>query len=302
MGEKTAKRSEIIQVGGIDYLNALPLTAFLELNGQPRFEITNLAPSALAAGLRHGDLDIALVPAVEYLSSPNYRVVGPICISSYGAVESIRLYFRRPLEDVRHVALDASSRTSAMLTKLLFRRLWGGSPGFLDVSPQAIESYLAAPSTTADGAFDDVDAALLIGDVALRQPETTSAWEQLDLGTVWTRWTGLPLVYAVWVWRHGDRAPVHLQEQFERARHDGVSRIDDIVRRWPGSRQIGEARCRNYLTHRIGYDLGTPQVEGLLRYFSLLAEAGLTSDAPRELRFLGPTILRRMAPVNLSCL
>ncbi len=309
--EKAAVARSALRVGGIDYLNALPLTAYLGLDGgvtrvshHPlRIELRNLVPSALARGLRSGELDVALVPVVEYLESDDYRVIPDICISSYGPVESIRLYHQRPLAAVRRVGLDSCSRTSAMLTRLFFRTQWRGTPDFIDIQPDAAQAYLDAQNAgrTSPWPAEDLDAVLLIGDAALDRG-APAGWRITDLGNEWTRLTGLPFVYAFWVWR-GPAVPRGLVEYFQNARELGLSHIDEIVRRFVRARAGArdgpgavpdtgfpqwnvECRWREYLSRVIQYDLGPLQIEGLSRFFSLLGGAGLHDRASRPLKFV----------------
>ncbi len=243
-GQKTAPgEPSTLRVGGIDYLNALPLTEYLTLEGSPAIDLQNLAPSALATGLRAGDLDVALVPVVEYLERDDYLIIPDICVASYGAVQSIRLYHRRPLTELRRVGLDSSSRTSALLARLFLRTRWRSDPEILTIEPWAALDYLASqePSTGRAGGGepidgpDDLDAVLLIGDTALRQ-DVPAGWRFIDLGNEWTRLTGLPFVYAFWVCsgdtcRRGE-ASEGLVDRFREARDVGISHIDDIVRRY----------------------------------------------------------------------
>ena len=279
-----------LRVGGIDYLNALPLTDYLPLTEDPPLVVTNLAPSALARGLRSGALDRALGPVLEYLAVESDKIIPDICISSYGAVESIRFYHHKPLSEVRRVGIDSSSRTSAMLTRVLFRLRWNSSPEFFDLSPRAIEAFLDEQSE--EGRTDsgdkvevphDLDAVLLIGDSALWR-QAPLGWRQIDLGNEWTRWTGLPFVYAFWVWR-GDRpVPAGLIDRFQRGKEIGVTRIDEIVRRWCDAHGGNETLARDYLRRVIQYDFGEVQRKGLLEFFGLLNKVGVLSEAPQQLR------------------
>ena len=294
-----------VRVGGIDYLNALPLTRYLREGGEPNVRLTNSAPSLLASALRSGGLDVALAPVVEYLAKPEYRLVPGICISSYGAVESIRFYHRRPLGDLRTVGLDTSSRSSALMLRLFFRELWRAGPRFVSVPPELALARVGGVDETAavserifargegerDSApslgeerrlLDDLDGLLLIGDAALRAPTTTS-WEMLDLGTEWTRWTGLPFVYAFWIWR-GGVAPIRLVERLHEARDVGLARIDDIVGGLDADMvaRFGASACREYLRRSIQYDFGRPQQAALKHFFGLLERSGLSAHAPRD--------------------
>lgn len=267
-----------VRVGGIDYLNALPLTRYLAAAGEPPLEISNHVPSVLAQRLAAGDLDVALVPVVEYLAHPDYRVVPGISIASYGEVRSIRFFHRRELNEMRTVGLDESSRTSAALTRLLCKALWGGKPEFCQLDPRHGLAVLEdAERSLAD---DSLDGTLLIGDAALRA-RASAGWECLDLGTVWTRWTGLPLVYAFWVWR-GGQAPAGLTHRLVAARNEGLARIDDIVRE--RAERLGEdpVAGRYYLHRIIQYDFNTSHIEGFLELSRRLQAHRILPHIARE--------------------
>lgn len=272
-------------VGGIDYLNALPLTLYLPLQGNPTLHLSNHVPSVLADRLRSGELDIALVPAVEYLAREEYRILPGICISSYGEVRSIRLFHRCPLNEAQTVGLDRSSRTSALLTRLFFHDLWKGTPKFIEVSPEDAQAFLCSREIPPDQAAELPDAVLLIGDIALNS-FSHPGWECLDLGVEWTRWTGLPFVYAFWVWRGGSW-PAGLAERFLEGKNQGLARVDDIVRRISLPGGLDASSARHYLSRVIQYDFAPAQVEGCLEFYSRLWKAGLIPSPPRPLSFLG---------------
>ncbi len=283
-----------LRVGGIDYLNSLPLLWGLDDEVEPpagdrgvdglRLCLGNHVPSRLAAMLESGELDVALVPVVAVAEHPDWRVVPDISIASYGAVRSIRLYYRRPLAECRTVALDTCSRTSRLLTRLLFRDVWGGEPSFVDADPSELWPALSAPDPDAA----TFDAALLIGDAALRSGAFRH-WDDIDLGTEWTRWTGLPFVYAVWACRGlEDDDPVArpLAKRLLRARDLGVGHIDDIVAtaRLPAGFSVVDAR--RYLHRTIRFELGDDELRGMALFFEHLRTAGLTDTAAFEPRFL----------------
>jgi chorismate dehydratase len=268
-----------VRVGGIDYLNALPLTHYLATaasDGGPAILLSNHPPSALADKLRGGELDAALVPVVEYLARPSYRIFPGPCISSYGEVRSIRLYHRKPLREARLVGIDSSSRTSALLTRLLFEELWLGKPEYVELSPEASLALIEAGDRPAAAGGEAPDAALLIGDAAL-SARPGAGWDCSDLGTEWTRLTGLPFVYAFWVWRGGPSLP-GLTDLFLRAKDTGTARIDDIVNAVSLPGKMDAPLARDYLRRVIQYDLGPLQLEGLALFFEKLHSARLAPE------------------------
>jgi chorismate dehydratase len=270
-----------LRVGGIDYLNSRPLLEGLPAALGSEGELVNCVPSELARRLRAGSLDAALVPVVEYLSGPaDYRIVSGVSISSYGAVESIRFYHRAPLGALERVGLDRSSLTSALLARLLLAERWAPgrpAPVFIPLSPE--EGLRALQERE-----PELDAVLLIGDAALATP-APAGWEPADLGTEWTRWTGLPFVYAFWVYR-GPPLP-GLAGLFREARDLGRARIDAIVERGPLPGAMSPREGRRYLLERIQYGLGPAEIEGLLAFRDRARARGLLGSEPAaELRFL----------------
>src|SRR5947209_5867172 len=144
-----------IRIGAVNYLNTKPLIHDLpEL--APRAELVLEVPSRLADLLAAGQLDVGLIPAIEYFRAGNYSIVPGLCIGSRGPVLSVTLFSRKPWAGIRRVALDAGSRTSAALTQVLLRLRHGA----------AAELVSLPLDRDADDA--DADAVLLIGDRAMR--------------------------------------------------------------------------------------------------------------------------------------
>lgn len=282
-----------LRVGGIDYLNSRPLIETFDEVAGDEVVVENHLPSELARNLRSGSLDVALVPVVEYFTSPcweRYAVVPGIGISSYGPVESIRLFYRRPLPEVSSVALDSSSMTSGLLTRLLFAerpddrwRCGRGEvapPVYETVEPVRASAWLDRRPPT-DGA---PDAVLLIGDAALGARPVTG-WSRTDLGLEWTRWTGLPFVYALWVYQ--GEALEGLVSCLSRVSATGYASIDRIVERGPLPAGMTGGEARRYLGQVIRFRLGEPEIRGLETFVARLRRHGLLPlDGPERLRFV----------------
>src|SRR5262249_1305249 len=148
--------------------------------------------------LANGEIDLGMVPSITYVDRAGDRIVPGVCIGSDGPVASVALYTRKPIRDVRTIALDTSSRTSAARTRILCSRAWHIAPAFTPQAPD-LSSMLA-----------NADAALLIGDPALFLDHRALGAEKIDLGDAWTTMTGLPFVWAFWSGRSDavDRAVV----------------------------------------------------------------------------------------------
>src|SRR5262249_18587729 len=152
-----------------------PLIEDLEVLA-PDAELVLEVPSVLADQLAEGRLDVALIPVIEYFRAGNYSVVPNITIASHGPVLSVTLFSPVPWQQIRRIALDEGSRTSAALAQILLRKRYG-------VQPEVVPLPLDQPAENVDA-----DAVLLIGDRAMRAclPGFAHAF---DLGQEWHDWT-----------------------------------------------------------------------------------------------------------------
>ena len=246
-----------LRVGAVSFLNTKPLIYPL-LNGEIHTDIALSVevPSRLAALLAAEELDVGLIPIIEYFRAPDagYRILPDIAIASRGSVLSIQLFSRVPFPEMRRIALDTSSRSSIALLKILLAEKYGIQPTFTPCTPAT------DPSTS------EYEAVLLIGDAALRRLNATEY--SLDLGKAWHELTGLPFVYACWIAQAGvqlGRAPEVLSE----AKMRGITQIPEIARIESQKLGLPEALCRDYLQQHIHFDLGESEIAGLRRFYEL---------------------------------
>jgi chorismate dehydratase len=252
-----------VRIGAVNYLNTKPLICGLEQLA-PEAELLLDLPSRLADRLAAGELDVALIPVIEYFRAGTYTIIPDISIATRGPVLSVTLFSRVPWAKVRRVALDVGSRTSAALTQVLLQKRHGVVP---EVVPLPIDS---------EAEQADADAVLLIGDRAMRAclPGFAHAF---DLGQEWYDWTSLPFVYAVWAVREGadlGRAAWALDE----AKRRGLLEVGQIAHREAPKLGLDAGFCRRYLSTILHFDLGPRELAGLGRYYADAAELGL---APR---------------------
>src|SRR5438552_14418466 len=107
-----------IRVGAVNYLNTKPLIHELETLA-PNIALALEVPSRLADQLAADQLDVALIPVIEYFRAGTYSIVPDISIASRGPVLSVTLFSKVPWPSIRRVALDEGSRTSAALCHVL---------------------------------------------------------------------------------------------------------------------------------------------------------------------------------------
>src|SRR5450755_1281922 len=96
---------ETIRIGAVNYLNTKPLIRDLESLASGAELILDY-PSRLADQLQRGELEVALIPIIEYFRAGTYTLVPGISIASQGPVLSVTLFSRVPWPAIRRVALD----------------------------------------------------------------------------------------------------------------------------------------------------------------------------------------------------
>jgi predicted solute-binding protein len=242
-----------VRVGSVPYLNAKPLTRAL---GQP---IEMLEPRKLAAELRAGLLDVALVPIMEVLEAPadTYRIADKIAIGSERNVFSVYVNHTVPLLEVKTVALDPASKTSVELARVVLEKFYRLTPRYVSTDEPA-------------------DAQLLIGDPAIVHRQEHPEQNYLDLATAWREHTGLPFVFAVWALR------LPFWRAFATAGRLRAAKIAGLAQRESIAKTPFE---REYLTKHLCYDLGAPQKKAIAMFAEILAQAGRINASPK-LRYI----------------
>lgn len=266
-----------LRFGRINFVNVLPV--HLHLEPEPElFQEIAAVPSALNQGLRSGKLDLAEVSSLEYARQPgDYLILPDLGLSTRGPVGSVLLLSDRPRSQWVGGVIEApfESETSVALLRVFLGRLWG-----LDcrVAPEG------------DAPVGELVARLRIGDRALNEARS-GAWPVvLDFGALWQVWTGLPLVYALWVVRRevAERRPedlARLHHGLLVARDRGVADVAGCA--IEAARRLGgdPAYYRDYFT-RLRYGLGPEEIRGLERFYAELALSGQVAEGV-ELCFLG---------------
>jgi chorismate dehydratase len=256
-----------LRLGVVSYLNAMPLVHGLESDA--RFTLVREVPSRIAEMLHAGEVDLGMIPSVEYAAG-DYAIVPGIGIASRGPVRSVNLFHRRRLEGVRRVALDVSSRTSVALAKILLRERLGHDPEYVTMGPP-VDDMLAA-----------ADAALVIGDPALY---FRGEAERLDLGEEWHSRTGLPFVFAFWAGPAGavDEGGV---ARLQQALRSGQAAFSQIAAQYNGLGAGRGPESEAYLRRNIVCDLGEGELGGLREFYRRARALGLIDRVP-DLRFHG---------------
>jgi len=253
--------ADAIRVGVVSYLNAKPLYYGLH-DFAPETRVFLDYPSVLAERLANGELDVALIPSIEYLrgaKTEGYEILPGFAIAARGAVRSVKLFSRVPFAKIERLALDEGSRTSQALCRIWLNEVHGVRPRIIESLPMGVP----VEESTAD-------AALLIGDRAMRVPDEPF-FAVVDLAEAWNRMTDLPFVFAMWVARPGVDLG-DLPEALDRSRREGLLHADDLAAIHGPRLGLDEKTCVEYLTRALSYDLGERELAGL-RLFADKASA-----------------------------
>jgi predicted solute-binding protein len=262
------------RVSLVDFVNAWPLTwGFLRGAVEGSDRITDV-PSACADRLARGEVDAGLVPSIEAARIPGVRIVRGVGIASKERVRSVILASRRPLGEARTVALDASSRSSAAMARVLFKDLLGTAPEF----------HVAVPDLGEMLAHHD--AALLLGDPALKA--NLAGLHVLDLAAGWRELTGLPFVFAVWAVR-----PSIAPEPFLWSREYAKTHMPEIVAVAAQRTGLEQSALHEYLDGDLHHDLESEDEKGLSEFYRRAHAHGLL-PSPDTPPFVGvPLVPRR---------
>ena len=266
-----ATPTDVVRLGCVSYLNTTPLIEGLGKFDRARLTLT--PPSGLIDLLLADDVDLGVISAIDYQRSAEPLAVVPVgCIACDGPTMTVRLYARRPIEELTTIAADVDSHTAVTLLRILMREQYNIDP---ELTP-----FDAEVSLPADG--DDApwpEAMLVIGDkVITRSPPAALFPHQLDLGQAWKDLTGLPFVYAIWMCRASKRDAPEVRlgaDLLNRQRRHNEQRLAWIAAHraprhdWPADVAL------TYIRDLLHYDVHEADLVGLERFYDLAATHGL---------------------------
>lgn len=280
-----------LRISIVKYLNTAPLVrGFTHGSLRGRYQLSFTVPSQCAEALRSGDVDIAIIPAIELQRTDGLVVLPNLSISSKKSVQSLLLVSKKPIHEVRRIALDRSSRSTQTLVRVLCAKRWHITPEFFEADPDL------------PAMLQQADAALLIGDPALRLAfncETNARRDATgellfpaelaglfsssplflyDMVEKWRALTGLPAVLAVWAARASVVTPEVVRD-FQDSLSFGIQHLSDISAEASRELNLPAPKITRYLTENIDYTLDEENLRGLQRYYDLAAELGLIQQA-----------------------
>jgi chorismate dehydratase len=282
-----------MKIGAVSYLNTKPLIdTLVERLGSEDTLVLDL-PSRLASRLSSSDIDIGLIPVVEFFRGPEartridgsespresdevnpYQILSNAMIGCKGIVRSVRLFFRKDPSLVRTLAVDEGSKTSIALSKVLLAEIYGLHPNTIPLSMTCEPDQI------------DADAVLVIGDRAMHPKRYKSFKSDWDLGQKWFEHTGLPFVFAMWV----GRAECNTEDwrcRFEVARDEGVAKLSKLCDRYASTYRLTHSDCMEYLGSNLRFKMTREDLLGLRTFHAKAVKLGLLTN---ELRPTWPEI------------
>ena len=276
-----------LRISIVQYLNTAPLVwGFTNGPLRGKYDLSFSVPSQCAEQLRTGKVDVAIIPAIEYQRMDDLMILPDMAIASKKQVRSLLIIAKKPIEQVTTFALDASSRSTQTLTRILCAEKWKIAPEFAEASPDL------------GAMLQQADAALVIGDPALRiavgiekdswpGSEGQTICQAAALGITgsellyvydvvgeWRSLTGLPAVLAVWAARR-DVATPQVAADFLASRDFGLSRIPEICFDAARELELPQRTLESYLRQHIDFSLDAENRRGLELYFAYSAKLGL---------------------------
>ena len=248
------------RISASSYSNTAPLIwSFLYGTNRGKYElILDNAPARSAELLANKRVDAALVPVIAYQLVKNVHLIPDVCVGAKEKVRSVCLVTKgEDLRDVKTVSLDISSKTSVVLTKIIFREFLGFEPIYKNAEPNLNEMLKFA------------DCALLIGDPALvitdlEKPKDKTKFRKFDLVELWQQFTSFGFVFAMWM-----TANQTCQIDFVSARDEGLNHLDEIISNYETEINLTHKDFKKYLSENISYSIDDSMQKGLELYFEL---------------------------------
>jgi chorismate dehydratase len=292
-GSSGARRVAKLRISIVEFLNTAPLVwGFTDGPLAGKYDLSFTVPSQCAEALRRGDVDVAIIPSIEYQRIDRLVALPGMAVAADEEVRSLLVVAKKPVELAKRIALDTSSRATVALVRMLAKRQWGITPEFVDAAPD--------PAAM----LEQADAALVIGDPALRISLKMEALEGktpnaerccaddpeempvpgidalfvYDVVHQWREMTGKSSVLAIWAGRRDAMTP-EVVADFLASKEYGLAHVRDIAEGAAIKLDLPVCPLERYLKQNIQYDLDERRLDGLRYYYDLAAQDGLIAGA-----------------------
>jgi len=263
--------ARLLRIGQIIYTNTLPVYFYFDPKRfQDRIDFVQQVPAQLNAAMARGEIDVGPISSFSYAEhASEYLVLPGLSVSAKGKVGSIFLFSKRPIEqlDGARIALTNTSATSVNLLKIILSKFYGLTVEYETTPPDLTQM------------LQQSDAALLIGDDALRAIREDLPYHVYDLGELWHRFTGYSMTFALWSVRkqamelHQDLL-LEVHASFLASKEKSYQHLDRLVEyvceHFGGTREDWFVYFRG-----LNHDFREEQRVGLEYYYRCAAELGL---------------------------
>ncbi len=233
-----------IKVSAVSYTNSKPFVYGIMHSGVlDQIDLSLDIPSVCANKLIENQVDIGLVPVAALLHIKDYQIISNYCIGAKGKVDSVFIFSNKPIQEIRTLQLDAQSRTSNNLSKVLLKYHW-------KINPELLNSELA-------------DAFVQIGDRTFANRDHYPY--QYDLAAEWYNFTGLPFVFAVWA--SNKPIPEDFKIAFNEALKYGLDHRKEVIAGLP---KVENLDLEDYLTRKIDFNLDEQKLNALEKFLGLI--------------------------------
>lgn len=237
-----------IKISAVSYTNTKPFIYGIEHSALlDQIDLSLDIPTDCAAKLIDGQVDIGLIPVAAIPLVPNANIVANYCIGSIGAVNSVFIFSKIPVSEIKSVKLDSHSRTSNNLAKVLLKF-----------------HFKQEVSFTTDPDME-TDAIVLIGDRTFGKKDSFAY--AYDMGEEWMKFTGLPFVYAAWV--ANKTIPQSFINDFNEALSFGLSKRKTLLEELPKQSNFD---LDDYLMHKLDFELTDKKREALTLFLSYITK------------------------------
>ncbi len=260
----------MLRIALVEYINTRPFLDGLEKHfSAEEVSLLCMPPAACGTALQKGDCDLALVPVGAIPDMPAIEILPDYCIGAEGEVASVFIFSQVPLEEAESLVLDAHSRSSNGLARILLQHHWNLNPSLLQ------------PKSRNFGQIKGSSAGVVIGDQAIRMRGQYAY--VYDLSLAWQEMTSLPFAFAVWAAPKG-RLDSLWRQRLHDAFKEGVEGAAQSAARWADKFEIEADFAQQYLTSYIDFRFNAPKHQALNLYLQLLSK--LAVPGQHELHYI----------------
>jgi len=235
-----------VRISAVSYTNTLPFIYGLEHSDVLRdIDLELDVPSECARKLIEDRADLGIVPVAALLDIPAPEVISDFCLGASGAVDSVFIFSEKPIESIDTLRIDAQSRTSNGLARVLLHHYWKREVTVVAQGP--------------------ADAYVEIGDRTFgKKGDHPYVY---DLSLCWQAYTGLPFAFAVWA--ANKTLPATFVRKFNEGLAYGIDHREAVISQLTPRLDFD---YRTYLMENIDYRYDEGKKKAVALFLKLLKE------------------------------